>query len=51
MMPVPYLLPPAPYTANDRPWCVDVGYPGRDSLGRNIDDPVQSFYGRVQPPD
>jgi len=32
-------------------WCVDMEYSGVDSLGHNINDPVESFYGHVQPPD
>ena len=51
VMPIPYLLPPKRYSSTDVPWCVDVEYCGVDSLGRSIDDPVQSFYGHVQSPD
>ncbi|KAL3159457.1 hypothetical protein ABBQ38_009882 [Trebouxia sp. C0009 RCD-2024] len=51
MMPIPYLLPPKRYAATDTPWCVDIEYSGVDALGRGINDPVESFYGRVQPPD
>jgi len=50
-MPLPYMLPPRPYTSTDQPWCVDIEYSGVDSLGHNINDPVESFYGHVQPPD
>lgn len=50
-MPIPYLLPPKRYAATDTPWCVDIEYSGVDALGRGINDPVESFYGRVQPPD
>ena len=51
VMPIPYKLPPDPYLHTDKPWCVDENYSGVDSLGRNIDDPVESFYGHVQSPD
>ena len=51
MMPLPYMLPPRPYMSTDQPWCVDIEYSGVDSLGHNINDPVESFYGHVQPPD
>lgn len=51
VLPIPYMLPPAPYASSDRPWCVDIDYTGADSLGRQVGDPVQSFYGHVQPPD
>ena len=50
-MPIPYLLPPKRYVSTDTPWCVDVEYNGDDSLGRNIDDPTDSFYGQIQSPD
>ena len=51
ILPIPYTLPPASYTSQDRPWCVDIDHSGMDSLGHKIDGPVESFYGHVQPPD
>ncbi|KAL0031162.1 hypothetical protein WJX77_006853 [Trebouxia sp. C0004] len=54
IMPIPYMLPPRPYSSHmstDQPWCVDIEYSGVDSLGHNINDPVQGFYGQLQPPD
>lgn len=51
VLPIPYMLPPAQYTSSDQPWCVDMEYAGLDSLGHTINDPPQSFYGQVQPPD
>lgn len=50
-LPIPYKLPPDQYLRTDKPWCVDGNYSGVDSLGQNIDDPVESFYGHVQSPD
>ena len=50
-MPIPYSLPPKRYVSTDTPWCADVEYSGVDSLGHNIDDPVDSFYGHTQSPD
>ena len=34
-LPVPYRLPPEPYSRLDRPWTVDEAHPGADVFGHN----------------
>jgi hypothetical protein len=47
-LPVPYKLPPQAYDCDeDKPWMVDVLYPGLDVLGHTRDQPVH-LYGRME---
>ena len=52
-LPVPYQLPPVPYSAEDRPWMTGVQYPGADSNGLTIHQSYaeNSHYGNVEPDD
>ena len=47
-LPVPYKLPPEGYRREeDKPWMVDVLYPGMDVLGHTRGEPVH-LYGRIE---
>jgi tyrosyl-DNA phosphodiesterase 1 len=47
-LPLPYCLPPRPYSAGDEPWMANVEHAGTDALGRLQLECGESMYGFTQ---